>query len=126
MSDNKNLNLRSFASDSLINFAQIILTVFMGFGISAIIARTLGTEGKGIYELAILLPIMLQWLFNFGMTTASTYYVAHGDHNTGQALNGNITLSLWISLLGLIIGFVIAYFGGAFLFPNIPSSIFCS
>lgn len=120
---NNNLNLRSFASDSLINFIQIILTVLMGFGISAVVARTLGAEGKGVYEVAILLPIMLQWLFNLGITTASTYHVAHGDHTVASATRGNITLSLWISLFGILVGFVIAYFGGAAIFPGVPRPV---
>jgi O-antigen/teichoic acid export membrane protein len=120
---NNNLNLRSFASDSFINLIQIMVTVLLGFGISSIVGRTLGTEGKGIYEVVILLPIMLQWLFNLGITTASTYYVAHGDHDVAGATRGNITLSFWMSLFGLLIGFLIVYFAGASVFPGIPNLI---
>ncbi|MBA3867841.1 MAG: oligosaccharide flippase family protein [Anaerolineae bacterium] len=118
-----NLNLRRFASDSLINFIQIILTVLLGFGISSIVGRTLGTTGKGIYEVAMLLPIMLQWIFNLGITTASTYYVAHGDHDLALATRGNITLSLWISLFGMLVGFLVVYFGSADVFPGVPRPI---
>lgn len=118
-----NLNLRRFASDSLISLAQVMLSVLMGFGISSILARTLGTEGKGVYELAILLPIILQWIFNLGITTASTYYVAHGDHDLVSATRGNITLSIWLGLFGTVIGFIITYFGGSQLFPEVPQAI---
>lgn len=95
----------------------------MSFGITSVIARTLGAEGKGVYELAILLPIILQWVFNLGVTTASTYYVAHGDYDVTAATRGNITLSLWISVFGLLVGFMIAYFGGAYIFPGVPRFI---
>ncbi|MBI1280623.1 MAG: oligosaccharide flippase family protein [Anaerolineaceae bacterium] len=120
---NSKLNLRSFASDSLINLVQIIVTVLLGFGITSIVGRTLGTEGKGIYEVAILLPIMLQWLFNLGITTASTYYVAHGDHDVTGATRGNISLSFWISLFGSVVGLLIAYFAGFAVFPGIPRAV---
>jgi O-antigen/teichoic acid export membrane protein len=120
---NSNLNLRRFASDSLLNFTQIVLTVLLGFAITSVVARTLGAEGKGIYELAVLLPIVLQWVFNLGITTASTYFIAHGDHQLAEAARGNLALSLWLSGFGLLIGVLIATFAGTQVFPGVPQSI---
>ena len=51
--------MKTFIKNTSITFMTRILQLILGVGISIIIARVLGPEGKGIYSLAILLSALL-------------------------------------------------------------------
>jgi O-antigen/teichoic acid export membrane protein len=117
------LELRRFAADSVINLVRLGGAAVLGLLLSALLARALGTQGKGLYELALVLPLIIQSVFNVGVVMSAAYYVAHGDHDVVTAARGSITLSLWLSAGGLIIGAALVYLAGTALFPGVPSDL---
>ena len=119
----QDLELRRFAADSVINLVRLGGAAALGLLLSALLARGLGTSGKGIYELALVLPLVIQSVFNVGITMSAAYYVARGDHDIVTATRGSITLSLWLSGGGLLIGAALVYLGGAALFPGVPADL---
>jgi len=118
-----NLELRRFAADSAINLVRLGGAAALGLLLSALLARGLGAAGKGLYELALVLPLVIQSVFNIGVVMSAAYYVAHGDHDVVTATRGSITLSLWLSGGGLLVGAVLIGLGGPALFPGVPSDL---
>lgn len=119
----QDLELRRFAADSAINLVRLGGAAVLGLLLSALLARGLGTNGKGIYELALVLPLVIQSVFNIGVTMSAAYYVARGDHDLVTATRGSITLSLWLSGGGLLVGAALVRLGSAALFPGIPADL---
>ncbi len=119
----QDLELRRFAADSAINLVRLGGAAVLGLLLSALLARGLGTNGKGIYELALVLPLVIQSVFNIGVTMSAAYYVARGDHDLVTATRGSITLSLWLSGGGLLVGVALVRLGSAALFPGIPADL---
>lgn len=117
------LELRRFAADSLINLLRLGGAAVLGLLLSALLARKLGATGKGLYELALLLPMLLQSVLNIGITMSAAYYVAQGDHDLLRATRGSITLSLWLSAAGLVVGSVLVMVAGDVLFPGVPPEL---
>ncbi|HEX2622274.1 MAG TPA: oligosaccharide flippase family protein, partial [Phototrophicaceae bacterium] len=118
--NNRNLDLRRFASDVGINFLRVSLMTVFGIGISIYLARGLGTEGKGFYELAIFLPTVLQAVLNIGSQLFTVYYVGTGKYDVVSAARGNLTLTIWMSFVGTGIGLLIILAGSNLLFPGVP------
>lgn len=109
----------SFTKNTLITFFVRILTVILGFGISVIIARTLGANGQGIYSLAILLPSLLMVFTGFGAESATVFYIGKKKYPLNQIFGGSIIFSVLISLLAGLVGLFVVFFFGQRLFPGI-------
>jgi O-antigen/teichoic acid export membrane protein len=95
----QNLDVRRFASDAGINLIRVSVMTLLGIGISIALARGLGTEGKGFYEIAIFLPNFLYAILSIGAYPA---------------------ISFWISFTGIAVGIVAIVIGGELFFPNVP------
>jgi len=108
-----------FTKNALITFATRALTVAFGAGISIIIARVLGPEGKGVYSLAILLPGLLVTFTNLGINPATVFFVAKNRYPTKEILGNNIILTILISALAILIGLIIIFFFSNQLFPGV-------
>jgi len=104
------VNTGEFAQKMVITLGSRIFSLFMGMGASIILARVLGPQGRGVYALAMLLPNLIVTLGNFGVASATTYYVARDEIPRKVILGNNILLSIGIGLLGVLVG------GGVILF----------
>lgn len=119
----RNLELRRFAGDASINLLRISLMTLAGIGISMILARGLGDTGKGYYELAVFLPMLLYTLLNIAIQQGTIFWVGSGRYSVRAAARGNITFTLWLSMLSTVVGWVLVVYAGAQLFPGVPLAL---
>ncbi len=103
--------VRSFLLSSLSNFIRQILTILLGIITSVILARGLGVEGRGLYAIVILIPGLLTTFLSLGVGSAAVYFIARDEYSIRDALNGNIILSMIISVVAMIIGTFIFVIG---------------
>ena len=99
-----------FAQGTLITAAAHILTLVLGIGTSILLARFLGPEGKGIYTLAVLLPILIATFANLGIGVATAYYVAQGRYPLREVLGNNIIFAVGIGAVGVLCGLIVILF----------------
>lgn len=109
----------TFTKNTLITFATRALVLVFGVGISIIIARSLGPEGKGIYSLAILLPALLVTFTNLGVNPATVFYIAKRKYSSKEVFGNNIILTVLISTFTILVGLVIIFFLSSRLFPAV-------
>lgn len=111
-----------FTKHTLITITARALAVASGLGISIVMARTLGPEGKGIYSLAILLPGVLVTFTNLGVNPATVFYVARKKYLAKEIFGNNIILTILISAFTILLGLIIIYSSGTRLFPGVNRS----
>jgi O-antigen/teichoic acid export membrane protein len=78
-----------FGIDVSINFATQILIFCLSVVSSIIIARALGPEGKGLYELARMIPTMTVILASVGISHSNIYFIGKNKYPIGQIV-GNV------------------------------------
>ena len=111
--------MKTFIKNTSITFITRILQLILGVGISIIIARVLGPEGKGIYSLAILLPALLITFSQFGISSASVFYIGRKKYPIKEVLGANIIFSILISFFAILVGLIIIFFFGDSIFPKV-------
>ncbi len=109
-----------FTKQTLITFTTRVLQLIFGIGISIILARVLGPEGKGIFSLAILLPLLLVTFTDFGIGPASVYYIGKKKYSHGEIFGANIIFSILSSILAILTGLIVVFFFGNKLFSGVP------
>jgi O-antigen/teichoic acid export membrane protein len=119
----KDLELKRFARDSVSNLVRVVGVSVITVATSILVARGVGVEGRGLYELAHLLPLIMAMLFNFGLQTATAYYVAHGDYDVPTIAATNLTLALLLSAAGLTVSALLLLFAADALFPGVPLAL---
>lgn len=96
------------------------LLLLLGLASSAILARGLGPEGRGVYALALLVPTMAVTFAQLGVATSTAYHTAKGTYDVGQILSSNILLALLLGLAGGVgAGIVVAFFRDTIV-PGVP------
>ena len=113
--------ISQFAVDTSITTVSRILQLVLGLGASIIIARALGPEGKGIYALAILLPMLLASLGGFGIGQASVFQLGKGIYPPKDILGNNMAISLILGAVGSLLGLVTILLWGNMLFPGVAT-----
>jgi O-antigen/teichoic acid export membrane protein len=114
------MNSGKFAWGITVTFAGGVLNLLLGIGVSVILARVLGPEGRGVYALAMLLPSLIVTFGNLGIGPATVYYVARGEFRREEILGNNILLSIGIGGAGILAGLMVVHFFREALFPNVP------
>ncbi|MGP8329820.1 MAG: flippase [Methanosarcinaceae archaeon] len=114
-----NLNLKEFFGNALYTLIRRVWAIGLGLIISALLARGLGVEGRGIYALALLLPTLIIVFTNLGVPTATAYYIANQEYDLKTALQQNISLSLWISFFTISVGVGLSLWANDLLFPGV-------
>lgn len=117
------LELKRFARDSASSLVRVVGVSAIAIGTSVVIARGLGVEGRGLYELAHLLPLVMTTVLNFGLSYAAVYYTARGDYDTPTIAASNITIALLLSAAGLGLSALLIVFGAEALFPGVPPEL---
>jgi len=110
-----------YSIDTTITFITRVLQLFIGIGTSIIIARVLGPQGKGIYSLAILLPMLIINFGNLGVGQASIFYIGKKKYPLQDILANNILCSIYFGIAGSVAGLIISYFLGSALFPGVST-----
>ena len=117
------LELRRFASDSSYNFIRQGWALGLGLLISVLLSRGLGTEGRGIYSVVLLLPTFLVTFLNLGIGPATAYYIGRDATRMTAILRNNLALSIWISAFSIASGTLLIVFAGQALFPGAPQRL---
>lgn len=98
--------MKSFVYNTLITFITRIFLVFFSFGISVIIARTLGPEGKGITSLVILIPSFLVLFTTLGTEITTVYFLSKKKYQLQQIINNSMFSVLFIGIpVGILLWF---------------------
>ncbi len=74
-----------------------------GLGVSIVIARTLGPEGRGQYALVMTIIVLASTLGSFGLAASNTYFLAK-DITRVRAIG---FLSIWTGVIGTVISAVL-------------------
>ncbi len=109
----------TFAKNVTITFIVRILNLILGIATFVLITRLLGPEGKGIYTLAVLLPTLIATFGNFGIGSATVYYVAKERYPYRDILGNNIIFAIGTGTLGMIGGLILAIFFRQIIFPGV-------
>ncbi len=117
-----NKQISQFAVDTSITTASRILQLLLGLGASVIIARALGPEGRGIYALAIFLPMVLASLGGFGIGQAAIFQLGKGTCAPKDVLGNNVALSLILGAFASVIGLAVLLLWGDVLFPGVATT----
>lgn len=115
--------LRVFAADSSYNLIREALAAILAFVISIVAARGLGTEGYGLYGLAILIPGTAVALLSLSLPAGLVY--AAGRAIAGRATLVKTALSIG-SALGLGALALFTFIGarwGTSLFPGLSNQL---
>lgn len=109
-----------FTKDSLITFITRVLNLILALGVSVILARALGPEGRGIQSLAILFPALLLTFTNFGIPYVAALYAGKKKYTLAEILGNNIISSFFISIFTILIGLLVIFLFGDKFFQDIP------
>ena len=108
-----------FTKKTTITFVSSIIILAIGLATSITLARILGPEGKGIYTLAVLLPMLIVTFANLGISPATVYYVAQGHYSRREILGNNILFAFGIGAIGVLGGLVVVLFFQESIFPGV-------
>lgn len=99
-----------------------IATMIMSFGILFGLARWLGADGLGQYNLAIFFPSLLMTFLNLGVRQSNAYHIGQNRANLSVAIR--TVLILWIVLtgIGVIAGVILIQTFASVLFPDVPEN----
>mgnify|MGYP001073997991 CR=1 FL=1 len=120
---NKSLGLKILARDSIYNFIRQGVSIVLGIAISILLARGLGKAERGVFTISIVLSELLLILFNFGVSSASVYFISRGEYSARHVFQQNMALLFWISLLTISSGVLVIVLAGSWLFPNISTKL---
>jgi len=81
-----------------------VIVFALRVGSSVIIARALGTSGKGQVALVALVPGLLALLTNPGLGMASVYFIGKGKHSPTLVVRNTLSLTLLFGLLVSLLG----------------------
>jgi O-antigen/teichoic acid export membrane protein len=106
------------ARDSIGVFATQVLVMLIGIGTSVLTARTLGAQGRGLFNLLILLPTTLSNFVKLGVPQGNVYFI----RKRGASASAVASNSLWLALgLGMLC-IAVAWEARAWLLANIMKS----
>lgn len=109
----------SFTRNTMTTLATQGVVFVLAIGISVLTARVLGPEGRGVYSLAVLLPVFLVYFLNFGLGHAAVYFLGQGRHSPREIFGTNLVYTGIFSLVAGGIGLLLIHFLAGSIFPNI-------
>jgi len=82
---------------------NVILKLVFGLVIGIVTARALGPEGRGEYNLLVLIITTLTTLLNFGIPGSNTYFLASNRLGLEKLMRGSFLLAIGASLVSLLL-----------------------
>lgn len=114
------LGLRELLTNSIRTLGRQVWAALLQLAAAAIIAKTYGPKGTGMYAVALLLPNFGAMLLSFGLVPANTYFIASRQYSARAVASKTIAVWAVVSGLGLGVGFLLVKKIGANYFPGIP------
>jgi O-antigen/teichoic acid export membrane protein len=88
---------------STLIFISSLITFSAKFGTSVIVARTLGPEGKGVYNLTLLVGSLLVLIINLGISGSLTYLIASKKYEISQLFSFAVISAIFLGGIGGIV-----------------------
>jgi hypothetical protein len=89
------------------NLGANLLIIIFGLVGSIILARWLGPSQRGVFAAIILIPTLLQYFVNFGLSSATGYFAAQPLSNKNTIWSNLIILTFFQSIIGFLIGWFV-------------------
>lgn len=113
----------SFLRKSSLTLATRLGVVFLGFLISAWTARVLGPEGKGVYALLTLIPMLIAQFACLGLTNANIYLIGQGRTAPRPAAENTLFFAIIASLAVFGLYWLFRVWLDPLLFKNISPAL---
>ena len=116
--------LKSLPAINLV-FVTYVLGYLLAFVLQVLVARGLGTSGRGAYEVTLLTISITQAVLSLGVGVASLYYVGKGTYAVRDLLSNSQSIVLASILVsGLLVLLAAATFGSKLLAEGVPYWVF--
>jgi O-antigen/teichoic acid export membrane protein len=92
------------------NIGTNLLTTILGLVGSVILARWLGPSQRGIFTAIILIPNVLQYFINFGLSSATVYFTALPQSDKHKIWSSIFSIGTIQSILGILLGWIFIHF----------------
>lgn len=92
------------------NLGANLLITLLGLVGSIILARWLGPSQRGIFAAIILIPTILQYFVNFGLSSATIYFTAQPNSDKNTIWSNLLFIGFIQSILGILMGYFITNF----------------
>ena len=89
------------------NLGANLLITLLGLGGSIILARWLGPSQRGVFAAIILIPTILQYFVNFGLSSATIYFTAQPNSDKNAIWSNLILIGFIQSVIGILVGYFI-------------------
>lgn len=89
------------------NLGANLLVIILGLVGSIILARWLGPSQRGVFAAIILIPTILQYFVNFGLSSATIYFTAHPNSDKNAIWSNLILIGLIQSVIGILVGYFV-------------------
>jgi len=116
--------LKSLPDINLV-FVTYVAGYLLAFVFQVLVARGLGTSGRGAYEVTLLTISITQAVLGLGVGVASLYYVGKGTYALRDLLSNSQSVVLASTLVsGLLVLVAAATFGSKLLAEGVPYWVF--
>ena len=89
------------------NLGANLLITLLGLGGSIILARWLGPSQRGVFAAIILIPTILQYFVNFGLSSTTIYFTAQPNSDKNAIWSNLILIGFIQSVIGILVGYFI-------------------
>lgn len=113
----------SFLRKSSLTLATRLGVIFFGFIISAWTARVLGPEGKGVYALLTLIPMLAAQFACLGLTNANIFLIGQGRTAPKPAAENTLLFAIAASFVVLGLYWLLRAWLDPLLFKNISPGL---
>ena len=93
----------SLVKNSVTTFLAQVVIMATGLVCGVIMARFLGPEGKGAYELVFLPANLIVNVMLCGITVAPIYYIGKKEYERSSILANGLTIALAVSTMGILL-----------------------
>jgi O-antigen/teichoic acid export membrane protein len=97
--------MSKFVKDSFWTVSRLVLNLFIGIGITILIARSFGPKGQGMYNLYLIFPKTLHKFLFFGSTGAFIYFFGKMKDKRADIIKSNFYLYNFLGIMAVIVGF---------------------
>ncbi len=114
-----------FLRDINLVFFTYVANYLLAFVLSVLVARGLGPDGRGVYEISLLTISIAQAVMSLGVGVASLYYIGKKTYDTRDLLsNSQFMVLASAALSGLLVLLAAGTFGPRLLEEEMPYWIF--